>query len=75
MVTETLPRVAHVGRFDCLTFQSKCRIIGSEGYSPVTGLNRMIGTADFPKISHVKKRAFLAAFSRRGKFEQGCEAS
>jgi hypothetical protein len=26
----------------------------------------MIGTADFPKISHVKKRAFLAAFSRCG---------
>jgi hypothetical protein len=33
----------------------------------------MIGTADFPKISHPKKRAFLAAFSRCGSLSQAAK--
>src|SRR5450631_3045241 len=33
----------------------------------------MIGSADFPKISHVKKRAFLAAFSRCGSLSKAAK--
>jgi hypothetical protein len=33
----------------------------------------MIGNADFPKISHVKKRAFLAAFSRCGSLSKAAK--
>src|SRR5450432_1286451 len=33
----------------------------------------MIGTVDFPKISHVKKRAFLAAFSRCGSLSKAAK--
>ena len=33
----------------------------------------LIGSADFPKISHIKKRAFLAAFSRCGSLSQAAK--
>ena len=33
----------------------------------------MIGSADFPKISHLKKRAFLAAFSRCGSLSKAAK--
>jgi hypothetical protein len=33
----------------------------------------MTGTADFPKISHPKKRAFLAAFSRCGSLSRAAK--
>src|SRR5277367_3403342 len=33
----------------------------------------MIGSVDFPKISHIKKRAFLAAFSRCGSLGQAAK--
>jgi hypothetical protein len=33
----------------------------------------MIGNAEFPKISHLKKRAFLAAFSRCGSLGQAAK--
>jgi hypothetical protein len=36
-------------------------------------LTRMIGIADFPKISHVKKRAFLAAFSSYGSLSKSAK--
>ncbi len=36
-------------------------------------LGHMIAGVDFPKISHVKKRAFLAAFSRCGSLSQAAK--
>jgi hypothetical protein len=33
----------------------------------------MIGSTDFPKISHLKKRAFLAAFSRCGSLSKAAK--
>ena len=40
--------------------------------SPLTP-TRAAATADFPKISHPKKRAFLAAFSRCGSLSQAAK--
>src|SRR5579871_2373634 len=52
-------------RSDCLTLRSRCRIIGSE-----VG---MVASADFPRTSHLKKRAFLAAFSRCGSLSKAAK--
>jgi hypothetical protein len=45
----------------------------NEGTHVSPSLNRMIGTVDFPEISHVKKRAFLAAFSRCGSLSKAAK--
>jgi len=56
-----------------LTGEAICRSIGSDEPPTDTRLNRMIGSADFPKISHLKKCAFLAAFSRCGSLSKAAK--